>query len=248
MYYPLRMLRFDDARARILSNVLRVSSERIPLRDAAARVLAVDLVAGAPLPGFDYSAMDGYALAVADVAGDGPWRMPMAGESRAGGEAQGLKVGVACRILTGAPLPQRADAVIMQEKVTVEKGAICFDVRPTAGQNIRRAGEDLARGALAIAAGTRLSAGGVALASAAPIARSSPSRATRESRFCARGTSFVPRGRARVRPRSPNRIARRWQPSLGRPVRRCAWRPSPATIRRQRSGPSRRRSMVRTSS
>jgi molybdopterin molybdotransferase len=157
------LLPFAEARARLLAGVHRVSAERVALASAAGRVLAVDLVAGGPLPPFDNSAMDGYAVATADLQGT-PWTLPVSGESSAGGGTAHLKPGTACRIFTGAPVPAGADAVIMQEHVTREKDMIRSDERPRAGQNVRRAGEDLAGGATAIASGTRLSAGGLALA------------------------------------------------------------------------------------
>jgi molybdopterin molybdotransferase len=158
------MLTFDEARTSLLTEVLRMSSERVPLALAGGRVLAEDLVAREPLPRFDYSAMDGYAVATSDLAGDGPWELPLSGESRAGGEAPALVERTASRILTGAPIPPRADAVVMQEHVTREERIIRFGERPRPGQHIRRAGEDVARDAIVLPAGTRLSAGALALA------------------------------------------------------------------------------------
>ena len=121
-------------------------------------------VAGEPLPRFDNSAMDGYAIATSDFRGDGPWTLDVAGESSAGREPPWLARGAACRIFTGAPVPEGADAVVMQEHVEREGDVARFAARPRPGQNIRRAGEDLARDAVAIAARTRLTAGGLALA------------------------------------------------------------------------------------
>lgn len=158
------MLTFDEARSRLLSSVRRVHGERVPLREAAGRVLAQELVAREPLPPFDHSAMDGYAIATSDLSGDGPWTLAVAGESSAGRVAGALAAGSACRIFTGAPLPQRADAIVMQEHVEREDQAIRFDARPKPGQHVRRAGEDLARGAVALGAGTRVTAGALALA------------------------------------------------------------------------------------
>jgi molybdopterin molybdotransferase len=162
------MLSFDEARRQLLSRAFVMTSERVSLADAAGRVLARDVVARAPLPAFDYSAMDGYAVACADFAGApssaGAWGLPVAGESAAGKGLDALSPGTACRIFTGAPLPSNADAVVMQENVRREGDAIVLDARPKPGQHIRRAGEDLARGAIALTAGTRLSAGAIALA------------------------------------------------------------------------------------
>jgi molybdopterin molybdotransferase len=158
------MLSFDEARSHLLSDVRRMPSERVALDDAVGRVLAEDLIAAEPLPRFDNSAMDGYALATADLEGDGPWSLEVAGESSAGRQPPWLGRGAACRIFTGAPLPERADAVVMQEHVTREGDAVSFTGRPRPGQNVRRAGEDLAADSTAIAAGARLTPGALALA------------------------------------------------------------------------------------
>jgi molybdopterin molybdotransferase len=157
------LLAFDDARARLLATARRLSTERVALAAAAGRVLAADLVARGPLPGFDHSTMDGYAVATADLVGDGPWTLPVAGESSAGREGPALAPATACRIFTGARMPARADAVIMQENVRRQGGAVAFDERPRSRQNVRFAGDDLGEGVVALAQGTRLHAGALAL-------------------------------------------------------------------------------------
>jgi molybdopterin molybdotransferase len=158
------MLSFDEARSRLLSNAARLSTEHVRVAGASGRVMARDLVAEAPLPPFDYSAMDGYAVATADLDGEPPWTLPVLGESAAGGLPLPLPPRAASRIFTGARLPQRADAVVMQESAERSGDAVRLEARPNPGQHIRRNGEDLAPGARAIAAGTRLSAGALALA------------------------------------------------------------------------------------
>jgi molybdopterin molybdotransferase len=162
------LLPFEEARARLLAGVRALGAERVPLAAAAGRVLAADLVAAGPLPPFDHSAMDGYAVATRDLEGTGPWRLSLAGESSAGRPGPALARGSACRIFTGAPIPPGADAVVMQEHVTRagarDETEIRFERPCRPGQHVRRAGEDLAAGARAIAAGTRLGAGGLALA------------------------------------------------------------------------------------
>jgi len=158
------LLAFDAARSRLLADVRRTGPERVAVAEAAGRVLCEDLVAQGPLPPFDNSAMDGYAVATADLEGGGPFVLDVAGESSAGKAPPWLARGAACRIFTGAPVPERADAVIMQEHVTRDDDVVRFAARPRPGQNVRRAGEDLAGDAVAIPARTRLTAGGVALA------------------------------------------------------------------------------------
>jgi molybdopterin molybdotransferase len=160
------MLAFADALARLLAAAQPLPPERVPLDEAAGRVLAEDLHAGAPLPPFDHSAMDGYALATRDLLGDGPFALPVAGESAAGGALPELAPGTACRIFTGARLPAFADAVVMQEHVTHEDGRIRLAARPKPGAHVRRRGEDLAEGALVLPRGSRLTPGRVALAAA----------------------------------------------------------------------------------
>jgi molybdopterin molybdotransferase len=152
------MLPFAEARQRILSGVSRLGSERVPLRAAAGRVLAEDVRAAEPLPRFDYSAMDGFALNTSDARGAGPWSLPLRGESRAGAPLERLEPGAACRIFTGAALPAGADAVIPSEEAAEQADRVQFSLPPQPGQHIRRRGEDLAQGDLALEAGVRLGA------------------------------------------------------------------------------------------
>jgi molybdopterin molybdotransferase len=163
------MLSFDEARGRLLGGVVRLPHEHVALEDASGRVLAEDLRAEHGLPPFDHSAMDGYALRVADLGHWSAWTLPVVGESAAGKPSEALASGAACRIFTGAELPRGADAVVMQEDVIADVGRITLRARPKLGQHIRRAGEDLAAGSLAMHAGSRISA--VALALAAMLDR-----------------------------------------------------------------------------
>ena len=160
------MITFTEALARLLSFARPLGPERVALDDACGRVLAEDVRAPGPLPPFDYSAMDGYAVATSDLPGDGPWELPVVGESSAGGELPELVPGTACRIYTGARLPAGADAVVMQERVARvgDVAILTAPVRP--GDHLRRRGDDLAEGAVALASGARLTPGRVALAAA----------------------------------------------------------------------------------
>ena len=144
-----------------------LASERVALSQAFGRVLAEPLLASASIPAFSYSAMDGYALATADLGAEGPFQLPVLGESRTGRPSQPWVPGTASLISTGAELPQGADAVLPREIVEAEAGTnprISFQERPRPGQHIRAAGEDLARGAVALAQGTRLGAAALGLA------------------------------------------------------------------------------------
>jgi molybdopterin molybdotransferase len=160
------MLSFDEAWSKLLAMAPTLAAERVGLDDAPGRVLAVDVTSPVDLPGFDYSAMDGYALRADDLGVDGPWQLPIAGESKTGLVPAPLRPGSTCRIFTGAEIPAGADTVVMQENVEAGAGVARFASRPTAGSHIRRRGEDLAKGAVALASGTRLGPSHVALAAA----------------------------------------------------------------------------------
>src|SRR5437764_4050954 len=109
------MISEEEARSKILAAVPRLPARKVPLRQAAGRFSATELVATIPLPSFDNSAMDGYAV-VASSATKGA-RLKIVGEQPAG-VSRDLRVqpGQAARIFTGAPLPSGADAVVMQEE------------------------------------------------------------------------------------------------------------------------------------
>jgi molybdopterin molybdotransferase len=160
------MLSFDEALARLLGSAEPLGAERVPLDEAAGRVLAEDVTAPGPLPPFDHSAMDGYALDASALTGSGPWELPVTGESAAGGDLPDLAPGAACRIFTGARLPAGADTVVMQERVERRGDVVVLSAAPRPFDHVRRRGEDLAEGALALARGTRLTPGRVALAAA----------------------------------------------------------------------------------
>ncbi len=151
------MLRFEDAIARILAlGTPPLGPEVVPIEEAEGRVLAEDLLATVDLPGFDYSAMDGYAVRTHDLEGAAPHRLPVRGESKTGAVPDALAKGTAMRIFTGAALPAGADAVVMQENVARDGDVAVLTAKPRAGQHVRRRGEDLAAGSTAIARGTRL--------------------------------------------------------------------------------------------
>jgi molybdopterin molybdotransferase len=160
------MIPFDEALARLLGSAPLLGAERVPLDAAAGRVLAADIVAPGPLPPFDYSAMDGYAVDSRALAGAGPFELPVVGESAAGGALPALAPGTACRIFTGARLPPGADTVVMQERVERRGDTVVLKAPPRPADHVRRRGEDLAEGAAALARGTRLTPGRVALAAA----------------------------------------------------------------------------------
>ncbi len=191
------MLSFDEARLRLLSGVARLSAERVALAEAAGRVLAQDVVARDPLPRFDHSAMDGYALAEENLEGEPPWVLPVVGESSAGIDPPALARGSACRIFTGARMPATSNAVVMQEHVHREGAAIRLQARPARGQHVRREGEDLAVGATALKAGLRLSAGALALAAMLDRAELVVTRRPRVTVLCTGNELRAPGGAIR---------------------------------------------------
>ncbi|WP_416799416.1 gephyrin-like molybdotransferase Glp [Ciceribacter azotifigens] len=130
--------------------------EDVAVHKARGRVLARSLRAGRPMPFFDNSAMDGFAIALSDFAGEGPWHLPVAGTIAAGAAAPVLTAGTALRIFTGAPVPAGSDAVVMQEKCDDQGDTVLVHIRSGHGDNIRRAGEDIASGDLLVSAGTML--------------------------------------------------------------------------------------------
>ncbi|MGB0211754.1 MAG: hypothetical protein ACPGE9_06130, partial [Algiphilus sp.] len=142
----------DEARARILSAVAPVGeTERVALADACQRVLAEAVAARADVPAHTNSAMDGYALRAVDAATPGTRLRPV-GESFAGHPFAGtVGAGECVRIMTGAVLPDGADSVVMQERATVHEDGVAFDKAPAEGDNVRPAGEDIARGATVLA-------------------------------------------------------------------------------------------------
>jgi molybdopterin molybdotransferase len=160
------LLPFSEALSRLLASAKPVGAERVPLEEADGRVLAEPIFAPFPMPAFDHSSMDGYALASADLRGGGPWELPVAGESAAGGELPVLTPGTSCRIFTGAQLPEGADAVVKQEDVERRGDSIVLRDPVKAGAYVRHKGTDLREGAPALAAGSRLTPGKLALAAA----------------------------------------------------------------------------------
>jgi molybdopterin molybdotransferase len=157
----------DAARARILSalaDLAPLPPERVPLAEALGRALAEDLAAARDLPGFDASTMDGYALRAADARAAGA-RLPVAFEVFAGAPPPGaLPEGACCRVYTGAPLPEGADCVEMQEQVR-RRGRLAVVGRPALpGRFVRRRGSDVAAGAVALRAGAVLDPGAIGLA------------------------------------------------------------------------------------
>jgi molybdopterin molybdotransferase len=163
------MMSVDEAVAIIAARVTAVQEvETVDLGHADGRVLATGIAAPLPLPPFTNSAVDGYAVRSGDLSGDTEQSFPVAGRIQAGASAQEpIKPGHAVRIFTGAPMPEGADTVFMQEDVRIdEAGRVVLPTGLKAGANVRPAGEDIVAGTQALPAGLRLRPQDVALAAA----------------------------------------------------------------------------------
>lgn len=162
------LMTLEQAGERVAALVQPVSGTQVlALADADGRVLAQDVVAGLDLPPFANSAVDGYAVRFADLAAAGETRLPVAGRVAAGADAGGVTTsGVAVRVFTGAPMPDGADTVFMQEDVALDEGVAILPAGLAPGANARPAGEDISQGTLAAAAGQRLRPQDLALLSA----------------------------------------------------------------------------------
>jgi molybdopterin molybdotransferase len=151
-------LSLADALARILGEVKAVDgSETVAVRLALGRVLATDVESGIDVPSHTNSAMDGYALAGAELPADGETRLEVIGTAAAGRPFAGaVGAGQCVRIMTGAPMPAGADTVVMQENVVRDGAAAIIGSGQKPGQHVRQAGEDIAAGSVALRAGTLL--------------------------------------------------------------------------------------------
>jgi molybdopterin molybdotransferase len=150
------MLTAAQAREQLLAPAVSVSEvESVPMQVALGRVLAKDVVSLVDVPPLDNTSMDGYAIRVADLAAhSGVLRVGQ--RIPAGSMGTELQSGTAARIFTGAPIPQGADAVVMQEDCTIDSAkpdAVSIATSPVVGQWIRRRGEDLSAGNVALSAG-----------------------------------------------------------------------------------------------
>jgi molybdopterin molybdotransferase len=162
------MMSVDDAVRLITSRVQAVKeSEIVALDEADGRVLARDIIAPLPLPPFTNSAVDGFAVPATDLPRDKERAFPVTGRVQAGATAAAAQPGHAVRIFTGAPMPEGADTVFMQEDVRIdEEGRVVLPAGLKPGANVRPAGEDIPQGQLALKAGRRLRPQDIALAAA----------------------------------------------------------------------------------
>lgn len=156
-----RMLHPDEAHAFIAAAIRPLQSESVPVQEAFGRILAVDIIATEPYPTFPASTMDGYAVLAADAS---PWREVIGTQNAGEVIADEVTEGYCVRIMTGAPLPKGADAVVPVEATELADDHVVIhqeDIQP--GLNIRPIGVDISQGDLLITAGTRLGAAEIGL-------------------------------------------------------------------------------------
>jgi molybdopterin molybdotransferase len=161
------VIAFAEALARVLEATTPMPACLVSLEDAVSRVLAEDVRADLPVPGFDTTAMDGWAVRASDV-GRAPVLLAAAGVSGAGSVPGDLPPRSAWKVMTGAPMPPGSDSVVPVESAApVEGGAVRLDVVPKPGEHVRRRGEVFEVGTLLLAAGRRLTPADLVVAAAA---------------------------------------------------------------------------------
>jgi molybdopterin molybdotransferase len=154
----------EEALGKILAQVKPLGAEQVALDEALGRALAERVVADRQLPPWDNSAMDGYAVRAAEVAPGAP--MPVVFTVAAGHAAAPLPGGSAARVMTGAPMPKGADAVVKREGSDEKGDQVAFREQPRPGAHVRRAGDDVALGATVLAAGDPIGPGEIGLIAA----------------------------------------------------------------------------------
>jgi molybdopterin molybdotransferase len=165
------MLTADQARAQLVASAQPIDGiERVPLGEALGRVLAEDLVSPLDVPGYDNSAMDGYAVHSADSDAAG-FTLRVSQRIAAGHPGGELAVGTAARIFTGAPLPAGADAVVMQEECELRGDLVRISRTVEPGENVRPRANDIASGSRVLEAGERLSPQGIGLLASLGVAK-----------------------------------------------------------------------------
>ncbi len=156
------MISLDEARALVRADITTLAPIQVELRVARGRVLAHDVVAGEAVPPFANTAMDGYAVRAADTVGatpDAPARLAVVGELPAGtAPTRAVGPGEAIRIMTGAPVPDGADAIVMVERTRVDGDGVLIETAASSGDHVRPAAGDVAPGAIVFSAGTELGA------------------------------------------------------------------------------------------
>ncbi|MGW5055549.1 molybdopterin molybdotransferase MoeA [Actinokineospora sp. NPDC004072] len=189
-----------DYRDRVAALVPPLPVRRLPLADCLGLVLAEDVVAGVSLPPFDNSAMDGYAVRAADLGDE--TSLPVADDIPAGRtDVRPLAPGTAHRIMTGAPMPPGADAVVQVELTDGGTEVVAIRGRVEPGKHVRRAGEEVVAGSVVLKAGVVLGSARLGLAAAVGLGEL-PVRRRPRVVVLSTGTELTPPGE----PLAPGRI------------------------------------------
>jgi len=177
------LISLEEAQAKMLAQLQPLRDRvSVPLADAAGRITALPVTSPIDVPPFDNSAMDGYAVRLADIQSDRP--LKIAGKAFAGAPFDGdWPAGSAVRIMTGAPVPPGCEAVVMQEETREVEDGIVINAPVRAGQNIRLIGEDIRRDQPVLAAGVRLGAAELPLLASLGLAEVSVLRKLRVAVF-----------------------------------------------------------------
>ena len=156
----MSLLPLPEARRHVFERCRRLPVVRLPLAEALGLVTAAGVVAAEPVPPFANTAMDGYAVRAADTGG-APVTLEVVGTLAAGAAPEvGVGPGQAVRIMTGAPMPPGADAVVMVERTRSDgPGRVLIEAAAAAGDNVRHAGDDVRPGQEVVAVGTALGPG-----------------------------------------------------------------------------------------
>jgi molybdopterin molybdotransferase len=155
----MSLVPLDEAQRHVLDRVAPLGPVDVPLEEALGAVVAAEVVATEAVPPFANSAMDGYAVRAADTAG-APVALQVVGMIAAGATPKGaVGVGEAMRIMTGAPMPDGADAVVLVERTRTEGDRVEIEIEVTAGTSVRGVGDDVSPGDVVATAGTVLSPG-----------------------------------------------------------------------------------------
>ena len=177
------LISVEQAQKKILAQATAVAqTETVDIFDALNRVLAEDMRSSIDVPGYDNSAMDGYAVRSEDCQRAAN-ELPVSQRIPAGQVGSALQAGTAARIFTGAPIPEGADAVVMQEMCERTDDIVSINTVVEAGQNVRRAGEDIGEGSVVLAAGKRLRAQELGLLASVGLAEFSVKRKLKVATF-----------------------------------------------------------------
>ncbi|HAX05983.1 MAG TPA: molybdopterin molybdenumtransferase MoeA, partial [Acidimicrobiaceae bacterium] len=153
------MIPIEEARAYVMDRCVPQAAVETNVADALGLVTAVDVTATESLPPFANTAMDGFAVRSADL-GTIPVQLEVVETIAAGhSPVQSVGPGQASRIMTGAPIPDGADAIVMVEKTSIDGETVTIEAQVERGNHIRPAGDDVSKGDLVFPIGTRLTAG-----------------------------------------------------------------------------------------